>query len=257
MSDVLRVLIADDEEVARKRLARLLGAIPGVEACGECHDGEGVLRAVREGGVDVILLDIQMPGLSGLDAMALLPAESPYVIFCTAHAEHAVQAFDVGAIDYLLKPVEAARLQKALERARSRDSVRRFRDELERQRGQRAEPGLRRLAVPTRNGIVLVDPKDISHAVLDGELVTIHAAQGPLLTDLSLQELQARLPEGTFERVHRRALLNLEQVARLEPNDVGGYTARTHRGELVEVSRAAARDLRKRLGLRRQGGDEE
>jgi len=253
----LRVLIADDEEVARKRLARLLGAIPDVEACGECQDGEGVLQAVRAGGVDVILLDIQMPGLSGLDAMALLPAESPYVIFCTAHAEHAVKAFDAGAVDYLLKPVEPARLQKALERARSRDPVRRFRDELARQKAQRAEPGLRRLAVPTRSGIVLVDPKDISHAVLDGELVTIHAAQGTLITDLSLQELQAKLPEGAFERVHRRALLNLEQVARLEPNEVGGFTARTHRGELVEVSRAAARELRRRLGLRRQGGDEE
>ncbi|HVE85851.1 MAG TPA: response regulator [Myxococcales bacterium] len=257
-SDPLRVLIADDEEVARKRLARLLGAIPGVEPCGECHDGEGVLRAVRAGGIDVILLDIQMPGLSGLDAMALLPDESPYVIFCTAHAEHAVQAFDAGAVDYLLKPVEPARLQKALERARARDPVRRFREELQRHKAQRAAaPELRRLAVPTRGGIVLVDPKDISHAVLDGELVTIHAAQGALITDLSLQELQARLPAGAFERVHRRALLNLEQVARLEPNDVGGYTARTHRGELVEVSRAAARELRKRLGLRRQAGDDE
>jgi len=256
VSDPLRVLIADDEEVARKRLARLLGALPGVEPCGECQDGEGVLRAVRAGGVDVILLDIQMPGLSGLDAMALLPDESPYVIFCTAYAEHAVQAFDAGAVDYLLKPVEPARLQKALERARSRDSVRRFQEELRRHKAQRADPELRRLAVPTRNGIVLVDPKDVSHAVLDGELVTIHTAQGTLLTDLSLQELQAKLPAGAFERVHRRALLNLEQVARLEPNEVGGYTARTHRGELVEVSRASARELRRRLGLRRQAGDD-
>ena len=88
--------------------------------CGEAADGEAVLAAARAGGLDVILLDIHMPGLSGLDALALLPEDGPRVILCTAHAEHAVDAFEHGAVDYVLKPVEAARLQKALERARAR-----------------------------------------------------------------------------------------------------------------------------------------
>ena len=237
----LRVLIADDEDIARKRLIRLLGLLPGVELCGVCRDGAEVLRRVRAGGVDVLLLDIRMPGLSGVEAMALLPPDGPYVIFCTAHAEHAVDAFDVGAVDYLLKPIEARRFQKALERARSRDAVKR--------------PRVQRLAVPTRNGIVLLNPREITHAVLDGELVTIFTTNGQYLTDFSLQDLAEKLPKDVFERVHRRALLNFEHVLRLEPNEVGGFTARTRGDHCVEVSRAAARELRKRLGLRRGGGE--
>lgn len=245
----LRVLIADDEEVARRRLVRLLALIPDTELAGECRDGAEVLRHLAgQQPVDVVLLDVQMPGLGGLEAIAMLGEPAPYVIFCTAHAEHAVRAFDVGAIDYLLKPIEAARLHKALERARSQEAVRRFRDET---RLHLARPRLDRLAIPTRDGIVLLDPNEIIHAVLDGELVTVHARRGEYLSDLSLQQLQDRLPEDRFARVHRRALVNLAEVVRLEPNEVGGFVARTSAGHAVEVSRQAARSLRKRLGLRR------
>ena len=161
------------------------------------------------------------------------------LIFCTAYAEHAVQAFAEGAVDYLLKPVEVARLQKALDRAR-----------LQRQ-GHNSHPHeLERLAVPTRQGIVLLHPREISHAELgDDELVTIHTTSAAYLTDFSLQELEKKLPRS-FERVHRRVLLNLESVARLEPTETGGFVARTHSGQTVIVSRQAARNLRNRLGLR-------
>ncbi len=104
----MKVLIADDEQLARARLTRLLQVIDGVEVVGEAKDGEEVLATVRRGGVDVVLLDVQMPKLSGTEAMALWPADGPMVIFCTAHAEHAVKAFDTGAVDYLLKPVRAS-----------------------------------------------------------------------------------------------------------------------------------------------------
>jgi two-component system, LytTR family, response regulator len=260
----LRVLVADDEAIARKRLVRLLAAMPDVVVAGECADGREVLDRVRDGGVDAVLLDIQMPELSGIEALQMLPADGPVVIFCTAHTAHAVAAFDVGAIDYLLKPIEAPRLHKALARARDRDARRRYRDELARlSSGETAanrafgaerlapERPLARLALPTRQGIVLLDPLLLSHAELDGELVTIHSAEGQYLSALSLQELESRLPEDRFARVHRRALVNLEQVARLEPNEVGGFTARMRGGQTVEVSRQAARDLRRRLGLPR------
>ena len=259
----LRVVIADDEEIARRRVARLLRGLPDVEIAGECKDGTEVLKRVAEGDVDVLLLDIQMPGLTGLEAMALLPDSGPYVIFCTAYAEHAVDAFDIGAVDYLLKPFEAERLEKALDRARSREAVLRFQEEARQQRARRAEReetgsgAIARLAVPTKQGIVLLDPNDVSHAVLDGELVTIHANGISYLTDDSLQSLEARLAHRAFERVHRRALLNLDHVARLEPCASGGYVARTHRGEAIEVSRQAARALRRRLGLRKGPGDED
>jgi len=254
MSDgaALRVLVADDEAIARRRLLRLLTAFPDVVIAGECADAHEVLERVRAGGIDVVLLDIQMPELSGIEALQLFPADGPVVIFCTAHTAHAIAAFDVGAIDYLLKPIEAARLRRALERARAHDGRRRYREELARlQSGATNNPApMRRLALPTRQGIALVDPAEVSHAVLDGELVSVHAGASTYLSALSLQELEARVPGAEFVRVHRRALVNLEHVARLEPNEVGGFILRMRAGQTVEVSRQAARDLRKRLGLR-------
>jgi two-component system LytT family response regulator len=250
-AEPLRVLVADDEAIARKRLVRLLAAMSDVTVVGECADAHEVLDRVRAGGVDVVLLDVQMPELSGIEALQLFPADGPVVIFCTAHTAHAVAAFDVGAIDYLLKPIEAARLRKALERARDRDARRRYGEELARFKGGGAqERPLDRLALPTRQGIVLLDPLTVSHAELDGELVTVHTADAQYLSALSLQDLESRLPGERFARVHRRAIVNLEHVVRLEPNEVGGYTARTRNGRAVEISRQAARDLRKRLGLR-------
>jgi len=244
----LRILIADDEQLARARLARLLSAMPDVEVVGEAKDGDEVLARVRAGGVDVVLLDIQMPRLSGTEALALWPKDGPWVVFCTAHAEHAVAAFDGGAVDYLLKPVEPQRLAKAIARARERSTRAAFSAAVEKHQ-------LTRLAITTRQGVVLVDPAAVTHAVLEDELVTVHTKEVSYLTDFTLNELEERLPRGKFERVHRRALVNLEAVARLEPLETGGYTARTHSGHAVEVSRQAARELRRRLGLRKAPGE--
>lgn len=245
----LKVLIADDEQVARSRLHRLLGAMPDVEIVGECDDGDAVLSRIRQGGVDVVLLDIQMPKLKGTEALQLWPKDGPQVVFCTAHAQHALEAFDGGALDYVLKPIDAARLQKALARARERGAPERFRAEV-------AKHQLDRLPITTRQGVVLVDPSSISHAVLEGELVTVFAGAEKYLTDYSLNELEERLGKGRFERVHRRALLNLSHVSRLEPLETGGYFARTTGGHSVEVSRQSARDLRKRLGLRKANDED-
>ena len=249
----LRVLVADDEQLARARLVRLLAALPDIELAGEAKDGDEVLTRISQGAVDVVLLDIQMPRLTGVEALALWPTDGPLVVFCTAHAEHAVAAFDGGAVDYLLKPIEPARLKRALDRAREKDVLRAFRAEAKR---QRESVKVSRLPITTRLGVVLLDPESISHAELKGELVTVFAGDQEYLTDFTLQELSERLADPRFERVHRRALLNLEHVVRLEPVETGGYFARTRLGHQVEVSRQAARDLRKRLGLRK-GAEEE
>ncbi len=261
----LRVLIADDELLARKRLARLLSAIPSVEILGECANGEETLQRVRDGGVDVVLLDIQMPGLSGIEAGQLMPnsdagvLNAPFLVYCTAHPDHAVTAYELGAVDYVLKPVDAGRLQRALERAR-RHLANRSPPAGERV-GPAREPAprlpLQRLALPTRKGIVLLDPDGISHAVLENELVNIHSDQGEFSTDLSLQDLHDRLPKDRFERVHRKALLNLAHVARLEPLETGGLIARTIKGKAIVISRQVARDLRKRLGIRKENGEDD
>jgi len=234
----LRVLLADDERLARERLLRLLGAMPDVTVVGACERGEAVRAALAEHGADVLLLDIEMPGLSGLEALHLLPEPRPYVIFCTAHASYAAAAFDVGAIDYVLKPVEAGRLALAIERARRAVAARAPLPE-----------ALQRLAIETREGVELLDPAQIALAELDGALVTLHVGDRRVLTDLALAAIEARLPPGAFLRVHRRALLNLAHVTRLEPTPTGGYLARTRGGHAVEVSRQAARALRRALGL--------
>jgi two-component system LytT family response regulator len=241
----VRVLVADDEKLARDRLVRLLAAMDDVAVVGQCESGQAVLDRLREKDVDVVLLDIHMPGLTGLETAELFPEDGPVVVLCTAHPDHALAAFELGAADYVMKPVEAGRLKKALVRARARLTV-----------GQRPPgdsgtppPALERLPIPTRQGIVLVDPRDVSHAYLEGELVSIVAAGATYLSDQPLGELQERLPRELFERVHRRALLNLAHVVRLEPNDSGGFVAHTRGGATVEVSRQAARELRKRLGL--------
>lgn len=231
----LRVVIADDELLARRRITRLLSAMNDVELVAECADGEEVLAALDGSEVDVLLLDVQMPGLSGLDTAGLLGPHGPTVIFTTAHPEHAVAAFDVGAVDYVLKPIEASRLAKALYRARDH-------------RGPAAEP-VDRLALTVQGEVRLLDPSDITHALFDGALVTVHTNKEALLTDLTLQELQRKLPMDDFERVHRRALLNLTKVDRLQPLPTGGYTAVTFGGAEVPISRQAARELRRRLGL--------
>jgi two-component system LytT family response regulator len=232
MKKDLKVLVADDESLARRRLSRLLEAMPDVTVAGECETGEEVLAAVAKEEVDVVLLDIQMPGLTGLEAKGLLGEEGPVVIFTTAHPEHALEAFEVGAVDYVLKPIEPARLAKALERARGLVEN---------------TPHLDRLPLVSAGEVRLVDPELVTHALFDGHLVTVHLESEAILTDLSLQDLERRLPR--LERVHRRALLNLACVERLKPQPSGGYVALTRSGKEVPISRQSARKLRRLLGV--------
>ena len=238
----LRVLVCDDELMARKRVVRLLGEIGGVEATFECESGAEVLERLREEEIDIAILDVNMPGKSGIETVLEMPEERPYVVFVTAHPEHAVQAFEVGAVDYVMKPVDDARLAKALDRARQ------FLD----QGGERPAPvKLAKLAIATHDGAALVSPADVTHATFDGALVTVHTPVRMILTDDTLQDLATKLEAaGSFERVHRRAIVNLDHVERLESVDSGGYVACLSTGKRVDVSRQSARKLRRRLGLR-------
>ena len=227
----MRVLIADDESTARARLTRLVGAIEGAVVVGEVEDGAAVLNRVRAGGVDVVLLDIAMPGLSGVEAMQLWPVGGPAIVFVTAHADQAVAAFEGGAVDYLLKPVAPARLASALSRVA----------------GRRVAPPAP-IAVETRQGVVLLPPAGIVAVVVDGASTVVHADRGRYYTERTLAELEIALA-GRLERVHRAALLNLDRVRRFEPVDSGGYLAWTDLELTVPVSRQAARALRRRWGL--------
>lgn len=233
----MKVLIVDDEMLARRRLTRLLSAMSEVELVGECLSGAEVLERIRaEPRPDVVLLDINMPGLTGVEAMGLWPDDGPTIIFTTAHAEHALAAFEGGAVDYLLKPVEAGRLKKALDRV------------------QLAPPSSMpapdtRLPLATRGGVVLLDAAEIRAVLIEGESVVLATDRGRFFTDLRLSDLEERLPSEHFLRVHRRALVNMRRVLRMEALATGGYLAHTDAGEAVPVSRKVARELRRQWGL--------
>jgi two-component system LytT family response regulator len=227
----LRIIVADDELQARKRVVRLLEELPEVTILAACASAEEVIGqlSLRP---DVLVLDISMPGIGGLELRRRLGDAGPSVIFVTAHAEHAVDAFDAGAVDYVVKPVTGARLAKAIDRCRRVPLA----------------PTFERLPIATRAGVVLVDPRAVIYAAFDGSLVTLHGALESWITTASLTELEAQLP-ATFVRVDRRHLINLDEIVRLEPEDTGGYVAVTRSAARVPVSRQAGRDLRKRLGL--------
>ncbi len=238
MPTPMRVLIAEDEKLARHRLERLLSSMEGVTVVASCPDGARAAAALSDETleVDLALLDIQMPELSGLDVAGLVGDSGPLVIFVTAHDEHALAAYDVGVVDYVLKPVEASRLRRALDRARQLLA-------------DRPAPLPRRLALDVRGEVLLVDLEKITHATFDGELTTVHAVgHGPVLCDMSLSQLEEKV-DGRLERVHRRALVRLDRIVRLSPIPSGGYVAHVVGGGQVPVSRAAARTMRKQLQI--------
>jgi two-component system, LytTR family, response regulator len=240
----LRVLIADDEEMARRRLRRLLAELPEVAVVAECASGDAALSVLEAMEVDVAVLDVQMPGLTGLDVSQTAAELGVEVIFATAHRDHAVTAYAQGAIDYVLKPVEAERLSLAIERARARVTPRQSERALD---ATTASP--ERIAVEVSGDVRLFAVADVACAMLEGELVRLRVGSELLWTTLTLQELEARLVGRDFLRVHRRAIVNLAHVDRLRPLPTGGYIALTRQGDEVPVSRQEARRLRQRLGI--------
>jgi two-component system LytT family response regulator len=241
MSRTLRVLIADDEELARKRLIRLCGEISGVEVVGQVENGAAALEALQEEPVDLLFLDISMPGMDGMAVAASLSEGGPQVIFCTAHPEPAVEAFRLGALDYLLKPVSPERLALAIGRARVKVPE------------EAASLPAGRIPLPGRKGIRLVRLEDIEGARIEGSstVVDVIGSDGKkesLFVDLSLSSLEERLPRPPFLRIHRRALVNLEKVSLFEPVDNGGYLAHLQSGQRLAVSRMVSRKLRQEWG---------
>ena len=235
----LRVLVCDDEAMARKRAHRLLSALPDVTVDAVCSSAAEVRATLATRHFDVLVLDVQMPDETGLELAATLPEPRPFLVFATAHAQHAVNAFDdfaLGAVDYVLKPLEEGRLAKALARARAW---------LDATSSSAAAPGVPPIALATHQGVVLIAPAEVSACTFDGQLATVHAPGRAVLTDLTMNELAQKLPH--LLRVHRRSLLSLAHVDRLEPRLSGGYVAHLRGGGSAEVSRKEARELRRRL----------
>jgi two-component system LytT family response regulator len=251
----LRVVLVDDEPLALRRLARLLTATGRVEIVGQAMSAEAGLAEAAGRGVDALFLDIQMPGLSGLQLARRLPSPGPMVVFTTAYDRHAVEAFEVNAVDYLLKPIERGRLDQALERLeRRREDPGRagLRDVLERLAESLKAPAfLERLASRVGERVELVDVGDVTHLVARDRAVYAVTAAREHLLDLTLAELERRLDPSRFFRVHRTSLVNLACVAEVHAH-IGGrliVRLRDPRRTELEVARDRARELKERLGI--------
>jgi two-component system LytT family response regulator/two-component system response regulator LytT len=263
----LRTVLVDDEQLARDELGYLLGQMGGVEIVGQAGDGVQALDTIDRLHPDLVFLDVQMPGLTGFEVARRLAGSAPpaHIIFVTAFDQHAIEAFEVNAVDYLLKPVDPARLDVALQRARRRVTAERqsadevprsaiAADQLERivQLVNERQSRRDRLAIKVGERLLLVQADDILFASLADETVTVvtneHAGTSNYRT---LDELQARLDPGVFWRVHRSHLVNINKIKEIVPWFSRNYILRMNDPKATEipVSRTQTRRLRDYLKL--------
>jgi DNA-binding LytR/AlgR family response regulator len=246
----MRVLIVDDEPPARERLRRMLTEIEAIEIVGEAENGAQAVTMIEALSPDLVLLDIQMPGLDGFGVLEALE-DPPPVIFVTAYDKYAIQAFEVNALDYLLKPFSRERLGRAVHRARDalaeeRDFAARLGPLLESLVAQGRY--LTRLAVRDGDHIRVVDVDEVDWMGVEDEQVTVHVGDRAYRIRRTLSELEARLDPTSFFRAHRSAIVNLDRVKEVIPWFKGSHKLRLTTGAEVDLSRAQARALRKVLG---------
>jgi two-component system LytT family response regulator len=235
--------VADDEPVARAGLRAMLTAFDWVQVIGEAADGESAVRKIQALRPELVFLDVQMPGLLGTDVLRRLE-RPPFVIFTTAFSEHAVTAFELGAVDYLLKPFGPSRLAGAIERVRTALGEPAPADTFERLSGALAGGPISRLFVRVGGTLVPLPVERVSWFEASGDYVTAHAAHAKHLLHLSLSRLEARLDPRRFVRVHRTHIVNLDQVRAFRRDARGNLEAELLDGARVPVSRAKAQEIR-------------
>jgi two-component system LytT family response regulator len=253
----LRIVIADDERPARSFLASLLRSFEEVEIVGEAATGPEAVEVIERERPDLALLDLQMPELDGLGVVRLLKKDRlPLIAFVTAYDEYAVRAFEVHAVDYLLKPVDRARLGETLQRAQDRlERADALSSEVARLRAAAADyeaatrPAyLERIPVRQRDDIVILPVEQIASVVADGELLHLTTAHNERYTfSYRLKDLEARLDPARFVRLARGTLANLAMISRISPLPGGTYIVTLTNHQQLSVSRLQARILRDQL----------
>ena len=258
----LRTIVVDDEQLAREELCFLLGQLDDVDVVGQAGNGIEALRVVEEQSPDLVMLDVQMPGLTGFQvARRLLQAgiEAQF-IFVTAYDQHAIEAFEVNAVDYLLKPVEAERLATAVDRARRRiqtdrpSAKGRSADEMERllQMLSDREDRREQLALKVADRFLLVQSDEVVHASVEDDVITVVTNSLSGTSNYrTLDELQARLDPAVFWRVHRSHLVNINKIKEIVPWFSRNYILkmRDGKGTEIPVSRSQTKRLREYLRL--------
>jgi two-component system LytT family response regulator len=257
----LRTIIVDDEPLARKLLEAMLSEIPEVELVGQCKNGHEAVQATLQLTPDLLILDIQMPGVNGFDVIKELQADVlPMVIFCTAYQRYALDAFDLHAVDYLLKPVDEKRLQLAIARTMERfndagDSTEHKSplmgaiDDIAKKAAGRsstrqsnpsseeAMPGDRKIVIKDNEGTVLVSIDDIDWVDAAGDYMCVHVKGETLILRSTLKSLVAKLDPEMFVRIHRSTVVNLKRIVKATPLNKGEYILDLDCDEQLKVSR--------------------
>ena len=259
--EALRTVVVDDERLAREELCYLLGQVGGIDVVAQAADGVEALDVIKNAGPDLVLLDVQMPGLTGFEvARRLLDSGADtHIVFVTAFDRHAIEAFEVDAVDYLLKPVEVDRLGTAVDRVRrrlhtGRPSAGPAAAELERLLQRLAGQQHRReqLAVKVGDRFMLVHAEDVVHASVEGDVITVVTNSLSGTSNYrTLDELQARLDPAVFWRVHRSHLVNINKIKEIVPWFSRNFLLRMKDGKSTEipVSRSQTKRLREYLKL--------
>jgi two-component system LytT family response regulator len=259
----LRIVIADDERPARSMLASLLQSCDDVELVGEAQNGTEAIALIEEQRPDLALLDLQMPEIDGMGVVRLIRKDRlPLIAFVTAYDEYAIQAFDVNAVDYLLKPIDRARLRQTIERAHDRlehraaapapgaapsdaDRLRAAAHDYEQAQGM---PPLVRIPVRRRDDILLLSVAQVASVIADGELLHLTTLRGEKHTiSYRLKDLEARLDSARFVRLERGALVNVDAISRVSPLPGGTYLVTLTNGQEIRASRLQSRILRDQL----------
>ncbi len=243
----IRTLIVDDEPLARDRLRGFLKAEAAVEVIGECGSGPEAIAMIKAATPDLVFLDMQMPGCDGLQVIAQLPEEKrPAIIFATAHERFALDAFDVAAVDYLLKPFDRERFQQALHRAQ---------DHLQRHRGTEISPALTasaakpdRITVKADGRLVFLKPEEIVRVEAADNYVMLHLTTGRLMLRETMSAIETRLGTAGFTRVNRSAIVQLDQIREIQPTQHGDYTVVLRDGTKLPLSRSLRGQLGKFAG---------
>ena len=240
----LRLLIVDDEDLARQRLQVLLARRSDFDVVGECSTGSDAVRSIRELKPDIVLLDVQMPELDGFDVISEIGAQNmPVVIFATAFDEYAIDAFEVGAVDYLLKPVDEERFNRTLDRAVQRvrqaggdTTVAQIGALLRRMSSLSVSNG--RFAVKVHGKILFLDPAEIYWIQARDDIARVHLADSAYDVREPLSHLEARLPGSSFLRVHRSVIVNTSHIRAAEPFDQGDQMLILRNGKRLTTGRS-------------------
>jgi two-component system LytT family response regulator len=247
----IRALIIEDEAPARELIKFMLQDHPDIEVAGECGDGFCGAREIKEKHPDLIFLDIQMPKLTGFELLEVID-EKPEVIFTTAFDQYAIRAFELSAVDYLLKPFSKERFDDALAKAISRigkESEEPDRIEKMVTTASGAEGYLTRIVFRKGAGIKIIPLNSVSYLAAEDDYVMIYYSEGKALKPKTMKYYEEHLPPSLFMRVHRSYMVNVEHITRLEPYSKDNYVAVLKSGEKIPVSRSGYKMLREKLSF--------